>query len=172
MRRRGLSPNQPLKEGELPLIYAAKKAQVESIEQLIKLGADVNSQLQAPSMNNFPSSLIAVCASEGLAPERVAQAVSILIKYNADPTLKCIMLTESEKASFDQMREEYQKFPWKEKEILAKVPSDWFTPRTALDFARKNNYPLAMKILLEALKNPPQKGIKDGQRDGQDQDSF
>lgn len=173
IRRRGLSPNQQLLDGELPLIYAAKKAHVESIRQLLKLGSDVNSQMQGTQLNSYPSSLIAVCSIENLPPERVLQTVNVLLEHGADPTRNCIMLTEQEKAEFINLREEFQKDPSKEQQILSRIPQDWFRPRTALDFAIKHKYALAVRMIRQALASQRKKGIKtDEQTDEHRPDSL
>ncbi len=163
IRRRGLSPNQPLQQGNLPIlpiIWAAKKAHVESVKQLLKLGADVNSQMQGTGLSSYPSTLIAVCASENLSPERVFETVKVLLEYGADPSRNCIMLTEHEKEIFQKMREEFQKDPTKEKQILSQIPHDWFRQRTALDFAIKHKYVAAIQVIRQAIAEQRKKGIK------------
>ena len=60
---------------------------------------------------------------------------TVLLEHGADPTRNCIMLTEQEKAEFHKLRDEFQKDPSKEQQILSRIPQDWFRPRTALDFA-------------------------------------
>lgn len=173
IRRRGLSPNQQLREGELPIIYAAKKAHVESVQQLLKLGSDVNSQMQGTQLNSYPSSLIAVCASANLPPERVYQTVKVLLDHGADPARNCVMLTEQEKAAFIKLREEFQRDPSKEQQILSRIPQDWFRNRTALDFAVKHKYAAAIQMIRQALVNQRKKGIKpDEQTDEHRPDSV
>ena len=158
--RRGQSPNQQLLTGELPIIYAAKKAHVESVEKLLKLGSDVNSQMKDNQITSYPSSLIAVCSTENLVPERVSQTVKVLLEHGADPSLTCVMLTEREENEFEKLREEYQKDPTKEQQIAARIPRDWFRTRTALDFADKHKYAVAAQMIRQALANKQKKGTK------------
>lgn len=174
IRRRGFSPNQQILDGSLPLIYVAKKAYVESVEQLLKLGSDVNSQMRGTMSNDYPSSLIAVCAAAKLPPERVFLTVKVLLDHGADPERNCIMLTEEEKAEFNKLHDQYQKDPSKEEQILAQIPQYWFSPRTALDFARKNKYTAAANIIIKALSEQRKKGKKtnDMPNEYQADDSF
>lgn len=159
IQRRDINPNQQLPDGSLPIIYAARKAHLESIKQLLALGSDVNSQMQG----NYPSSLIAICAAEKLPPEQVYKIVHVLLDHGADPTRSCILLTDTEAKEFGMLRQEFQQDPTKEKEILARIPQNWFSPRTALDFAVKHKYAATTQILRQALANH-QKGIKPDKR--------
>lgn len=167
IRRRGLGANTLLLEGELPLTYAAKKAHYESVEQLLNLGADANSQLRGNKFESYPSALIAACITENLPPESVEKTVKILLDYGADPTRNVVMLTETEKAKFEKLRKEFQEDPSKERQVLARIPQDWFRARTALDFAIKHKYLAAANMIRQASVDHRKKGIQtDEQTDG------
>lgn len=162
--RRGLSPNQPILEEQLAIIYAAKKAQADSVEELLRLGADVNSQLK-DAAHRFPSTLIAVCSTENLPPERVTQTVKVLLEHGANSHRSCCMLTEQEINRLSELREELAKDPTpaNERRLGAQIPSAWFRPRTALDFAIKNKYTAAGQILRQAMASQQKEGITEEQ---------
>lgn len=145
--RRCHDPNGPIRN-QLPLVLAAKKGHVEAIGKLIEMGADVNFQ---PS-EHYPSSLIAVCATENLDSDRVKKAVSLLLRLGADPTLSCRYCTDSERKLIEKAEEALAK----NNEILAEqlmhyLPRNVFDKRSALDFAKKNNYVEAYQLIRAAL---------------------
>jgi ankyrin repeat protein len=160
IRRRGFGANQLLPSGYLPLTYAAQKAHVESVKQLLSLGSDVNSQLKGNQFEGSPSALIAVCATEKLPPEKVIQVVKMLLDSGADLDRTVVMLTESEKVEFEKLRKELAENPSKERQIAARIPEKWFSPRSALDFAIKNKYADAVSIIRQTMTNPQKKVTK------------
>ena len=149
--RRAHDPSQPVKN-DLPLVIAAKKAHVEAVEKLIELEADVNYQPNDPNQQplvNYPSPLIAVCAAEHLDPERVKKTVQVLLEHNADPTRACMYFTDSENKVVKKVEEALDK----KNEVLAEelVRLLPLNKRTALDYAKKNNYVEALKLIRTAL---------------------
>lgn len=172
IRRRGFGANQQLLDGALPLIYAAKKAHVESVEQLLKLGSDANSQLKGNQFESYPSALIAVCISEKNSPERVAQTVKTLLAYGADPSRTVVMLTETEKIEFEKLRKEFEENPSKEYQILARMPKEWFQPRTALDFALKHKYLDAANMIRQAIIGQRKKGSQKNEQTDEPADDY
>lgn len=150
-----------------------QKAHAKSVEQLLKLGSDVNSQLK-DEYNHCPSTLIAVCATEKLEDKDVTQTVKVLLDHGANPSLTCVMLTEQENKKLSDLNEELAKDTSRAHElrILSKIPQEWFKPRNAADFASKNNYITAAAMIRQAIKNQQTKGLTDGQSDNHQPDNF
>lgn len=172
IRRRDLGANRLLPEGELPLIRAARKAHIESIEKLLQLGADANSQLKGSTQaESYPSALIAVCMTDNLDPEKVASVVKILLDHGADPKRHVTMLTETEKAEFAKIYKEAQENPAKERQVLARI-SEWYMNRTALNFAVKHNYTQAANIIRQALTSKPKQGLQKNESDERQSDDY
>jgi ankyrin repeat protein len=165
VRRRAMSPNHLLVDESgnpvLPIILACQRAHIESVRQLIILGADVNSQIRAPGLNDYPSSLIAVCAAEDLDPERVRATVQLLLDYGADPSRRCVILTKKEQEEFEKYQDLLRK---KDREGFSPAlfvhQQEWLRQRSALDFAKKNKYTAAADLLSKALLEQRRKGLK------------
>jgi hypothetical protein len=176
IRRRAMSPNHLLLDDSkpvLPLILAAQKAHLESIKALLSLGADVNSQIQAPGLGSYPSSLIAICATEGVDPERVRKIVKLLLEQGADPSRHCVMLTKTERKEFERIQDELKKQRRNEPNMV-QIPQaqDWLRQRNALEFAKKHKYTDAAELLSKALIEYRKKGLKTDERYSQQSDLF
>lgn len=165
IRRRSMNPNHLLVDDSgpiLPIILAAQKAHLESIKALLSLGADVNSQIQIPGLD-YPSSLIAICATEGIEPERVCEIVKLLLDNGADPSRSCIILTKREQAELDKIRDTLKKQNQEERIWQLPQTQNLMHKRSALDFARKHKYTAAAELLNRALVEYKKRGSKSGE---------
>lgn len=170
--RRSHDPNQPVKN-DLPLVIAAKKGHIESVEKLINLEANVNLQPHA----NYPTALIAVCAAEHLDPECVKNIVHLLLQRNADPTLSCRHWTDSEFKIIEKTQEAIaQKNQVLAEELMRYLPQNCFNQRTALDFAKINRYDEALKLIRRALstyvKQDPETHTPNSKESSQDEEDI
>jgi ankyrin repeat protein len=168
VQRRAMNPNHLLLDDSkpvLPIILAAQKAHLESIKALLSLGADVNSQIQAPGLDCYPSSLIAICATEGIEPERVHVIVKLLLDNGADPSRRCVMLTKREQEELDKIMDMLKK-QHREDLNIWQLPQaqDWVRQRSALDFAKKHKYTAAAELLSKALLEYHKRGLKSDEK--------
>lgn len=176
VQRRAMNPNHLLLDDSrpvLPIILAAEKAHLESIKTLLSLGADVNGQIQAPGLDCYPSSLIAICATEGIEPERVYEIVKLLLDNGADPSRRCIILTKKEREEFEKIHNTLIK-QHQEEISIAQLPQaqDWIRQRSALDFAKKHKYTAAAELLSKALLEHHKRGLKPDGKHNLQTDQF
>jgi len=175
IRRRAMSPNHLLLDDSkpvLPLILAAQKAHLESIKALLSLGADVNSQIQIPRISGYPSSLIAVCATEDIEPERVYEIVKLLLDNGADPSRRCVMLTKKEQEELEKIEEALKKQHREDTFWQLPQAQNWVRQRSALDFAKKHQYSAAAELLSKALLEYHKRGLKPDENHSQQQDHY